>query len=101
MVKDSLTDTASLRCSLNDTSSLSSVIGRRDVIATTQTDDVITRRDVTWSKMTSGNVNKITSITVTQAGKDVASVSTAHPVKATDLGVTVTGGFSDTSMERG
>lgn len=110
VVKQDLTDTASLRCALNDTTSHSnSIVGRRDVIDTTQTDDdddvITTLRDVS---VTSDNVEQVLSIIVMQNGVDVAAVSNTHPARVVAGGgvgnlrvVGGLGGGGGASAERG
>merc|ERR1711971_76721 len=62
-VKDGLTDTLTLRCDVNDTStSPAAIVGRRDL-------------DTDMTSSTAVDVQEVTSMVMTLNGKDIASVS--------------------------
>lgn len=85
VVKEGLTSAVTLRCSLNDTSPSSAVIGRRDV---TRTAD---------------NVELVTSVIIMQNGNDVASVTQGHSARSlTAAGnIRVTGDVTKRVGEKG
>ena len=66
VIKDGLTDSLTLRCSLNDSSASSNIIGKRDV---TETPD---------------NVAEVTTIVLMRDGGDIASISRSQVAKVMD-----------------
>jgi len=83
-IKDGLTGSLSLRCSLNDTAPSAGLIGKRDVT------------------MTTDNVDEVTSILIMRNGQDVAAVSHKHPAAILDgIAVAVNGEVKGEPGERG
>jgi len=84
-IKDGLTGTITLRCSLNDTAASANLIGRRDV---TQTAD---------------NMAEVSSIIVMKGGVDVASVSHSHGARVIGVApsLTVAGDLTGSAGEKG
>jgi len=83
-IKDGLTGTITLRCSLNDTAASANLIGRRDV---TQTAD---------------NMAEVSSIIVMKGGVDVASVSHSHGARVIGVApsLTVAGDLTGSAGEK-
>lgn len=98
-VKEGLTKTVRLTCSLNDTASSSGIIGRRgvttsnipdststvDAAIASSGDRILPRSGLSVpTTETPYNVDEVMSIIVTQNGADVAAVTHTHPPKVED-----------------